>query len=824
MRVHPEFLAGQKVPPALVGKDIWEERFEDINAFERYVTRNGIAIRKFFLHVSRKEQKKRFLERLDQPEKNWKFSLGGRARARALGRVHGGLRGRDPPYRLRPRPLVRGPRRTRSGSPGSWWRPRSSTPSRAWTSTTRRWTSSSARSWRWRGRCWRRKGTGAGRRRGKGKKDGAKRGQARGARSAGMSFRGTARGRLASAGFQLLLVAFSAVRAIGDEEGVTRTCRGSGRSSARSGRAKSEPYEAGWLERKLLGVEKAERPPVTELNLFGLYPRIQGIAQGSRNGLGVRFWQPDIDGSRISATGSAFATVNKYQYYDFILGRIAHGPEGGFPERTVKTDDVFELGQIYVRPGSQTFTVAGFVRSRTTRSSTTTASGTTPSRRARRTTGRKTPPPGSTWAGASAGSCSRRGRASWRPRPLRHPRRHPVHRGGLRRRDRARPRGRPGLLVVRSPRRRGTRGTCPSTRSAASSWGSSSLATRTADRTPSRSADSARTRGGTSRWARPSAFSRCALSTATRTPTQARASPSTSRSSWEAATPCAASRASGSGGRTACSSRPSTGGSPRPPSSSRVRGRGTGGGEHRRHLPLGAQDELRRGAPDQDLAGGDDPDGPRVVGGRHALPLPLQPGMVRRRRGRALARPGAPRSCSCPRPRRAEVPLRRPRARGPDDRPIPKPGPIELATAYDVIEHTFSHHPKGTIPPAANVNTLGEVPDSSWFTNRIGARGDDARRDRAGAEHGRRPREALEGRAGQVLGHHSRLHHRGRDGRDVLLQVRPRPVPAAQHLGGGDGHEVLPRHGLQRARDLPRHFPPEGHERRRRAHASAADP
>jgi hypothetical protein len=58
----------------------------------------------------------------------------------------------------------------------------------------------------------------------------------------------------------------------------------------------------------------------------------------------------------------------------------------------------------------------------------------------------------------------------------------------------------------------------------------------------------------------------------------------------------------------------------------------------------------------------------------------------------------------------------------PDDRPIPKPGPIELATAYDVLEHTFAHRPKGKIPPAVNVNTLGEVPDSSWFTNRIGAR------------------------------------------------------------------------------------------------------
>jgi PPK2 family polyphosphate:nucleotide phosphotransferase len=75
VRVHPEFLKGQKVPSDLVTKHIWSERFEDIAAFERYLARNGYVIRKFFLNVSRKEQKKRFLERLDMPEKNWKFSL-----------------------------------------------------------------------------------------------------------------------------------------------------------------------------------------------------------------------------------------------------------------------------------------------------------------------------------------------------------------------------------------------------------------------------------------------------------------------------------------------------------------------------------------------------------------------------------------------------------------------------------------------------------------------------------------------------------------------------------------------------------------------------
>src|SRR5262245_30468175 len=74
VRVHPEFLAGQKLPSKLVTKKIWEDRFTDIRNFERYLTRNGVVIRKFFLHVSKSEQKKRFLERLDLPEKNWKFS------------------------------------------------------------------------------------------------------------------------------------------------------------------------------------------------------------------------------------------------------------------------------------------------------------------------------------------------------------------------------------------------------------------------------------------------------------------------------------------------------------------------------------------------------------------------------------------------------------------------------------------------------------------------------------------------------------------------------------------------------------------------------
>src|SRR5215468_4996138 len=74
VRVHRKFLEKQKLPPELVTKDIWQERFQDIRHFERYLTRNGVVIRKFFLHVSKKEQKKRFLERIEEPEKNWKFS------------------------------------------------------------------------------------------------------------------------------------------------------------------------------------------------------------------------------------------------------------------------------------------------------------------------------------------------------------------------------------------------------------------------------------------------------------------------------------------------------------------------------------------------------------------------------------------------------------------------------------------------------------------------------------------------------------------------------------------------------------------------------
>src|SRR5579863_3262712 len=75
VRVHPEFLAAEKIPAALSTDGVWRNRFEDINAFERYLSRNGFVVLKFFLYLSKKEQKKRFLERLEDPEKNWKFSM-----------------------------------------------------------------------------------------------------------------------------------------------------------------------------------------------------------------------------------------------------------------------------------------------------------------------------------------------------------------------------------------------------------------------------------------------------------------------------------------------------------------------------------------------------------------------------------------------------------------------------------------------------------------------------------------------------------------------------------------------------------------------------
>ena len=76
VKVHPEILAAEKLPPSLVTTRIWSQRYEDINALERYLSRNGTVIRKFFLHLSKEEQRRRLLERLDEPSKTWKFQPG----------------------------------------------------------------------------------------------------------------------------------------------------------------------------------------------------------------------------------------------------------------------------------------------------------------------------------------------------------------------------------------------------------------------------------------------------------------------------------------------------------------------------------------------------------------------------------------------------------------------------------------------------------------------------------------------------------------------------------------------------------------------------
>lgn len=75
VRVHPELLEAQQLPPSANGKHIWKQRFEEINNFEKYLVNNGIHVLKFFLNLSKEEQKRRFLERINRPEKNWKFSV-----------------------------------------------------------------------------------------------------------------------------------------------------------------------------------------------------------------------------------------------------------------------------------------------------------------------------------------------------------------------------------------------------------------------------------------------------------------------------------------------------------------------------------------------------------------------------------------------------------------------------------------------------------------------------------------------------------------------------------------------------------------------------
>ena len=118
VRVHPETLAKQKIPPQLVTRNIWRERFEDISAFERYLARNGTVILKFFLNVSKQEQRERFLDRLDEPVEELEILDGRYQRARAVGEIPGRLSGDHPAHLERGGALARGagrPQMVRAG-------------------------------------------------------------------------------------------------------------------------------------------------------------------------------------------------------------------------------------------------------------------------------------------------------------------------------------------------------------------------------------------------------------------------------------------------------------------------------------------------------------------------------------------------------------------------------------------------------------------------------------------------------------------------------------------------------------------------------------
>ena len=109
VRVHPELLEAEHLPETASATDIWKERFEDISAFERYATRNGTAIRKFFLNLSKEEQKRRFLARLDEPEKNWKFSASDIRERGFWDDYQDSLRGHDPAHVEQSTPVDCGP-------------------------------------------------------------------------------------------------------------------------------------------------------------------------------------------------------------------------------------------------------------------------------------------------------------------------------------------------------------------------------------------------------------------------------------------------------------------------------------------------------------------------------------------------------------------------------------------------------------------------------------------------------------------------------------------------------------------------------------------
>jgi hypothetical protein len=109
--------------------------------------------------------------------------------------------------------------------------------------------------------------------------------------------------------------------------------------------ARLAPYKAGFLERQILAFEKAERPPIDRINLFGFYPRVAVIDHRSQWALGTRLWHPDIGRSRLDLTGSAFWSLQGFQYYDLQAGRLPHRGRS-FPLYARKSDDVFELAKV----------------------------------------------------------------------------------------------------------------------------------------------------------------------------------------------------------------------------------------------------------------------------------------------------------------------------------------------------------------------------------------------------------------------------------------------------------------------------------------------
>lgn len=109
--------------------------------------------------------------------------------------------------------------------------------------------------------------------------------------------------------------------------------------------AQLEAYKPGFIERQILAFEKAERPPIMQINLFGLYPRIQAIDHRSQTAFGVRLWRPDVDGSPLDLAGNAFWSLQGFQYFDAQAGVIPHRGRS-FPLSALKGDDVFELANV----------------------------------------------------------------------------------------------------------------------------------------------------------------------------------------------------------------------------------------------------------------------------------------------------------------------------------------------------------------------------------------------------------------------------------------------------------------------------------------------